>query len=277
MLQRLMPEAAAEPLSKSALHDLWDGFRRADVWGRLGWLEIKRRYRRTVIGPFWNVISLAVFIATVGTIGTGLWNLDPFVYLPYLTAGMLVWLMISTCATEACTLFIASVHLYRHARFDFSLLGYALVWRNFLVLLHHLLVYAIVVIALAPQLLGLATLLVVPGLALLMINGVWLGLLLGMFCLRFRDVQQVVISLIQIAVFMTPIFWPADQLQSNSVRLAFVHLNPLNHCVEVVRAPLLGKAPTPGNYIAVILIAIVGWAVTYAAFARFRRRITYWS
>ena len=277
MLHRLAPSVTDTPLAKSAARDLWDGLRRADVWGRLGWLEIKRRYRRTVIGPFWNVISLAVFVATIGTVGAGLWNQDPFVYLPYLTAGMLVWLMISTCATEACTLFIANTQLYRHARFDFSLLGYALVWRNFLVLLHHLLVYGLIVLALAPQLVGPAMLLIVPGLGLLMINGVWLGLLLGLLCLRFRDVQQVVTSLIQIALFITPIFWPAGQLQPGAVRLVFVHLNPIYHCVEVVRAPLLGKVPTAGNYTAVVLLALVGWTIALAAFSRFRKRVAYWS
>jgi ABC-type polysaccharide/polyol phosphate export permease len=277
MLNRLTPVGPAAPLAKGAMADLWDGLKRADVWGRLGWLEIKRRYRRTVLGPFWNVISLAVFIATIGMVGAGLWNQDPFVYVPYLTAGMLVWLMISTTATEACTLFVTNTHLYRHARFDFSLLGYALVWRNVLVMLHHLLVYGLVVLALAPQLIGPAMLLVLPGIGLLMINGVWLGLLLGLLCLRFRDVQQVVISLVQIAMIITPILWPVEQLKPGGVRLVFVHLNPAYHCVEVVRAPLLGHVPTPGNYIAVVLLAVVGWAIALVAFTRFRKRIAYWS
>src|SRR5262245_50471467 len=110
------------PLTKSSLSDLTDGFARPDLWGRLGWLEVKRRYRRTVIGPFWSVISLAVFVITIGTVGSSLWNLEPVAYVPYLTAGMVVWLMISACVSEACTVFIANANLYRNARFDFSLL-----------------------------------------------------------------------------------------------------------------------------------------------------------
>jgi ABC-type polysaccharide/polyol phosphate export permease len=102
------------------------------------------------------------------------------------------------------------------------------------------------------------------------------SLILGLFCLRFRDVQQLVVNIIQIAMFITPLFWPIEQLHG-TLRVIFVHLNPLYHCVEVVRAPLLGKVPTPGNYIAVSAIAIVGWAATYLAFERFRKRITYWS
>ena len=57
----------------------------------------------------------------------------------------------------------------------------------------------------------------------------------------------------------------------------FVHLNPLYHCIEVVRAPLLGAAPTPGNYIAVVAVGALGWTATYVLFGRFRERIPYWS
>jgi ABC-type polysaccharide/polyol phosphate export permease len=264
------------PLTKSGLRDLMDGVSRPDLWGRLGWLEVKRRYRRTVIGPFWSVISLAVFVITIGTVGASLWNQDVVEYLPYLTAGMVVWLMISACVNEACTVFVANANLYRTGRFDFSLLIYALVWRNLIVFLHQLVVYTLIVVVLAPHILSAATLLVVPGLLLLLINGVWVTLLLGMLCLRFRDVQQLMGNVMQIAMLITPIFWPVEQLKG-AMRLAFVHFNPLYHCIEVVRAPLLGKMPTPGSYLAMIAFALVGWTITHLLFSRFRKRITYWS
>jgi ABC-type polysaccharide/polyol phosphate export permease len=264
------------PLAKSGLRDLMDGLMRVDLWGRLGWLEVKRRYRRTVIGPFWSVISLAVFVATIGSVGVALWNQNPSQYLPYLTAGMLAWLMISNSITEACTLFIAGSNLYRQARLDYSLLVYALIWRNLLVFLHHLLVYTLVVLVLAPRIISPTIILLVPGLLLVIINGVWVSLLLGLLCLRFRDVQQMVINLTQTAMLVTPIFWPIDQVRG-TVRVMFAHLNPLYHCIEVVRAPLLGAVPTRGSYIALIAIAIVGWATTHFAFALFRKRIAYWS
>jgi ABC-type polysaccharide/polyol phosphate export permease len=132
------------------------------------------------------------------------------------------------------------------------------------------------VLLLTPHLVGLATLLVLPGLALLALNGVWITLLLGMACLRFRDIQQLVTSVIQIAMFVTPIFWPIDQL-GGTVRLVFVHLNPLYHCIDVVRAPLLGAVPAPRSYIAVAAVAALGWTATFVLFGRFRERIPYWS
>src|SRR5437762_11454589 len=92
--------------------DLIDGLKRYDLWGRLGWLEVKRRYRRTVIGPFWSSISLAIYVIAVGILGSGLWNQSVNEYLPFLVSGMLAWMFVSTIVTESCGLFINGSDLF---------------------------------------------------------------------------------------------------------------------------------------------------------------------
>ena len=94
-------------LTTSASQDLVRGLRRWDLWTRLGWLEVKRRYRRTVIGPFWSALSLGIFVAVFSAVGAALWGQKLGDYVPFLAAGMVVWIMISTLVTEAGTLFVA--------------------------------------------------------------------------------------------------------------------------------------------------------------------------
>src|SRR5579863_9321862 len=74
-----------------ALIDVTAGLGAIDIWGRLGWRDTKRRYRRTAFGPFWTTVSLALFVMTLGLVWTNLWHKDPKVYLPFLTSGMLCW------------------------------------------------------------------------------------------------------------------------------------------------------------------------------------------
>jgi ABC-type polysaccharide/polyol phosphate export permease len=150
------------------------------------------------------------------------------------------------------------------------------VWRNFLILLHNFAVYFLVVLALKPSLLSITALLALPGLALVLLNGVWISLLFGIICLRFRDVPPVVSSALQIAMLITPLFWPADTL-TGVKRFVFVELNPLYHVVDVVRGPLIGRAPETISYAVVFALAIGGWWLTYVVFKRFRKRIAYWS
>jgi ABC-type polysaccharide/polyol phosphate export permease len=263
-------------LETTAAEDLLRGLSKRELWGRLGWLDVKRRYRRTTIGPFWTSITLAIYVVTVGTVGAALWHQNIYDYVPFLVTGMIVWTLVSSIATESCSMFIAGQALFRNIRFDYSILAYALVWRNLLVLLHNFVVYFLVVLVLKPSLLGATILLALPGLALVILNGVWVSLFLGLVCLRFRDVPPLVASAIQISMLITPLFWPADTLVGIR-RVAFVDINPLYHVLDVVRAPLMGRVPDTISYCVMILMTIVGWWVTYAMFKRFRKRIAYWS
>jgi ABC-type polysaccharide/polyol phosphate export permease len=269
-------ETALRSLENTAADDLLRGFSRRELWGRLGWLDVKRRYRRTTIGPFWTSITLLVYVLTVGTVGAALWRQDIYEYVPFLVSGMIAWMFVSSIIMESCSLLISSQPLFRNIRFDYSMLAYALVWRNFIVLLHNFVVYFLVVLALKPSLFTFTAFLALPGLGLVLINGVWVSLLLGMICLRFRDVPPLVSSILQIAMLVTPLFWPADTL-TGLKRFAFVDLNPLYHVLDVVRGPLMGRVPDPISYGVMIVMTIGGWWLTYAIFKRFRRRIAYWS
>ena len=135
----------------TASEDLLDGLRRYDLWGRIGFLDIKRRYRRTTIGPFWSTISLAIFTAVMSSIGVGLWKQEPAEYMPFLASGMMVWLMLSTMITEGGNMFISSQHLNR-MRMDYSILAYALVWRNLVSFFHNLAVYLLIIVYFLPKL-----------------------------------------------------------------------------------------------------------------------------
>jgi ABC-2 type transport system permease protein/lipopolysaccharide transport system permease protein len=138
--------------------------------------------------------------------------------------------------------------------------------------LHNIWIFVItaVIFGLTPN---WAILAVIPGVALLLINGIWIGLLLGLVSARFRDVPQVVASIVQVGFFVTPIIWKPDMLPDRAVIL---HLNPLYHLLEVTRGPMLGSIPSLGNYAAVLIITVLGWAITILFYTVYRWRISYW-
>ena len=109
----------------------------------------------------------------------------------------------------------------------------------------------------------------------MMLNGLWISICFGLLCARFRDIQQLIVSIVQICMFITPIMWPPDKLVGVR-RLIFVDFHPLYHMIEVMRAPLLGKVPMLQSYVVTLLIIAVGSTITYFLYSRFSRRITYW-
>jgi ABC-type polysaccharide/polyol phosphate export permease len=98
-------------------------------------------------------------------------------------------------------------------------------------------------------------------------------MLLGLLCARFRDVPQLVANLVQVVFFVTPIMWSAEQL---SDRVVFADINPFYHLIAIVRAPLLGQAPTATNWLVSLGVTVAGSALAFALFARYRWRIAYW-
>ena len=115
--------------------------------------------------------------------------------------------------------------------------------------------------------------LLLPGLALIIANALWVCLLFGMVCARFRDVPQIVTSLLRITFFLTPIIWKPEQLGK---RIGILDMNPFFHMIELVRAPLLGQTPTAFTWTVGLAMAVGGWLVTFLFLRRFRSRISYW-
>ena len=255
-----------------ALRDVAEGARAFRLWGMLGWQDIRQRYRRSTLGPFWLTISMGALVGGLGLLYAGLFKLDVADYLPFVAAGLILWGLISGLITEGCDAFIGAEGIIKQVNLPLSVHVYRVVWRNFIVFAHNVVIYAAAAVLFSIQP-GWAGLLALPGLALLCLNGVWVGLLLGLVSARFRDVPQIAASIVQVAFFLTPIIWKPELLPD---RAFILHLNPFFHLLELVRAPLLGQAPGLVSWLAVAGITLGGWLVTLFMYRRYRWRIAYW-
>jgi ABC-type polysaccharide/polyol phosphate export permease len=253
--------------------DFREGLRRWELWGTLGWHDIRQRYRRSTIGPFWLTLSMGIMVGTLGFVYAHLFGQPIRDYLPFLLLGFIVWSFIATPILDGSLVFISSEVIIRQLRTPLSVHVFRMMWRNLIVFAHNILIYVVVILAFGiwP---GASALLAIPGLLILYLTGIWSGLLIGMLSARFRDVPHVATNVIQILFLMTPILWKADQLSGWKYLLA--ELNPFYHLVQIVRLPLLGGVPPLSTWLAALIITTVGYLVTFSFFCRFRERIAYW-
>jgi ABC-type polysaccharide/polyol phosphate export permease len=77
----------------------------------------------------------------------------------------------------------------------------------------------------------------------------------------------------QLFFFVTPIIWHPDSLPGRQRVITF---NPFHHFIEIVRAPLLGTSTPTTSWFVVVAITLLGWIMTLAFMATFRRRFAYW-
>jgi lipopolysaccharide transport system permease protein len=255
-----------------ALRDIAAGAALWPLWVKLGWNDILQRYRRSLLGPLWLTASMAIMVIALGVVYAKIFKVPVDDYIPFLCLGLLVWGFISTTLLEAGGLFTGSESYIKQIRLPYSVYVYRFVWSKVIIFGHNFVIYfgILLYFRIWP---GAGLLYSLPGFLFLLLNGALTTLYLALISARFRDIPQIIASVVQIVLFVTPIFWKPDVLGNHSPLTAF---NPFYHLIEVVRAPLLGHLPTTENYLAVVLVTAANASLAVGFFARFRSRISYW-
>jgi len=255
-----------------AVQDYIQGIASIHAWPMLGWLEIKQRYRRSVLGPFWLTISTGLMLAGMGPLFGRLFGQDISTYFPYLTVSLIVWMLIASLVNDACTVFIASEGFIRQLKAPLTLWVLCMVWKNLIIVAHNA-VIVVLVMMFWPPALDWRVLQIPLGVLAIAINSIWLGTLFGLLSARFRDIPQIVGGLLQVLFFLTPVLWRPEMLKENQWLVVW---NPFYHFLEIVRSPLVSATSNWFSWAVVLAITVFGFAASLLFFARYRPRVAYW-
>ena len=262
---------------RRAWSDLTGGFRRHELWLHLGWQDIKQKYRRSVLGPFWITIATGTTAVAMGLLYSKLFNLQIAEHLPYVTLGLIVWNMINAAIIDGSEVFITNEGLIKQLPTPLSVHVYRLVWRQMILFAHNMVIFVIIAM-IYPKPWSWADLTVIPALALILLNCVWVSFCFGILATRYRDIGPLLAALVQLLFFMTPIIWNAETLerQGAGAWVRIIEINPLLHYLDIVRAPLLGAAQEPRHWVVVVVLTVLGWAAAALALRQYRARVPYW-
>src|ERR1041385_3083208 len=156
-----------------AILDLYDGLRKSELWVPLGLDDIRQRYRRSIAGPFWITISMAMMIAGLGYMSSGILHQRGDDALPYISAGIIVFYFISALLNAGCNVFIETSRSILQIKSPFSIYVYQVVWRNLLIFLHNITIYGVVAIIYKVNP-GYTAFLGLLGILVILINGFFL-------------------------------------------------------------------------------------------------------
>lgn len=265
-----------QPVTRSmlakAVQDLRVGSLSFHVWPTLAWTEIRQRYRRSMLGPFWLTVSIGVMIAGMGPLYSRLFGQATSTYFPHLAVSLVVWLLLASLINEGCVCFTGAEGLIKEGRMPLTVHVLRVVWKNLIIFAHHCLIL-VIVFCFYPPPITWALLLVPLAIVAIGINAVWVSLFLGMLCARFRDIPLIIQSIVQVMFFLTPVLWQPKFLGRHAWAAQW---NPLNHLLEIVRVPLLDGRVAAHSWAAVLGMLLIGFSFAILVFARFRARIAYW-
>lgn len=271
-----MPAPETPTLTRSmsgALTDIRQGWARRDVWRALALNDITTRYRRTILGPFWLTLQMAMWIVGIGLLYSQLFKLDTVTFLPFVATGLLMWSFLSGVTAEGGSAFINSQGYVKSTSLPLSTYAYQVTLRQMILFLHSAVVILILLVALrtVPSWQALYTVPLSCGLAV--VNGFFVCLWLGPATTRFRDLQPFTAAAINLLMFLSPVFWSPGQLDRPVWALAW---NPFAWFLQAFREGLVAGPIGLSWWVFIGVFTIGNVIVALVVFGRSRHRIAYW-
>ncbi len=233
-------------------------------WMSLVKIDLRTRYRRSVIGLGWSLLRPILMTTIMCLVFRRIFKMDLRNYAPMLLAGLVVWEYISNATRAGCQCFFQGEQYIRQHPAPIAI--YPL--RTALGESVHFLMALCVVLGLVWVMRGFpslpALLCLVPTLLLLFLFAWSMALIAGFANVYFQDTQHLTEVGFQIMFYATPIIYTIDQLGDG--RLAkIVSYNPLIPLLDLVRDPILhGTVPGPALFLrAGLTVLAAGLAATF--------------
>jgi ABC-type polysaccharide/polyol phosphate export permease/glycosyltransferase involved in cell wall biosynthesis len=211
-------------------------FESVRIAAALAWSDMRHRYVRSLLGPFWMSLQMAIVVAVLGSVIGQISNADMLARLPMLALSMTAWTFLNSVVLDATTALQNSASLIRDRALPPVIFLLQCTFRQGLFALHNACVPLALWLLLTPHDLS-GALAALPGLSLFVVCTFALSLVLGALATRYRDLKPIIESTLMLAFLASPVIWSSEMINHRST---VMRLNPLTHLFAVWREPLIG-------------------------------------
>lgn len=231
------------------------------------------RYRRTLLGYLWTLISPLLMMTVMAVVFSALLKskLDDFVV--FLFAAMIPWNFFNSVVTQSGGCYINNEGLIKKIYipklvFPISL-ALALLIDSFL----SFLALFIIILAMGAKI-SVALPFVLVAYFLLFLFSFGAGLVMSIATVFFRDLQHVTVIAMQGLFFLSPILYKVDTLGGGVAWL--VRINPIVPFIELFRMPLYyASLPSLSTVVQAVVLSLLSLAVGLAVFLHNEKQIVF--
>jgi len=238
-----------------------------------GFNDIKQKYRRSYIGPWWITIGTFILIAVLSLIFNQVFKQENDSYILYLSIGLVIWRFIESSTRDFCNCFSTDSQILKQIDINKLFFIYRVLIRNLIILFHNFIIIIFIIIYTAKNF-SLDLFLLPLGFFLIILFLFWTGCLLSILCARFKDFPEIISNLLQVLFYITPIIWSEDFHGSRYIDIV-VKLNPFYHLIELIRGPILSSNYFI-SYFVIIFINIFGLLFSNFIFKKYKDKLVYW-
>ena len=274
LVERAPAAAPPAPARRSAIAEL---LQYRELVALLVVRELKVRYKRSVLGLLWTMLNPLLLMVVYTVVFATIMRAPQRNFAIFLLSGLLPWLFFSTSVLQGLNSILTNQELIRKVRlpqavFPLSVVGSNLV--NFSLSLAPLLL----LMAVLGQPFTPALLFIPVAIFILAVFTSGVTLLFATFTVFFRDVRHLAEVLLQMLLYLSPVFYDLQMLGQRSdwwfraFRL-FLRLNPLSYLLPLVRDPVFyGRLPSLASLGIASLESALMLAAGFAVFHRLAPR-----
>jgi len=248
-------------------------------WASLVRLDLRNRYRRSVLGIGWSLLNPIAMTVVFCIVFGRIMHQDRWqTYAPFLLAGMVIWEFIKGTAVQGCDSFVRAEAYIRQCPLPYAIYPLRTVLGTFI----HFAIGMFVVIAGAALVRGpddpspfTALWAVLPVLPLLFVFCWGVATIAAFAHVYFHDTKHLLEAGSQMYFFVTPIMYHRAVLERQ--HLGWVaDLNPVSVFLEAVRDPLLsGVPPAGGQYAAAAVLALAAFGLACGTMAWLQKKVIF--
>jgi len=237
----------------------------------LGYSEIRSKYRRSILGPFWNTITLAIMIFVLGPIYAVVLNVDSNLYILYLSIGIVSWWFFSSFVSDCVFLFLSESDYITQVNLPYPIYVFKIFIKNLLMFFHN----SFIPLFLSIFVLGFGIHIVLYPLFVIFFGLIFLplGFVIAVFCLRYRDMAPLVNSLLQLLLFATPVFWMS--LSNRPEIQSIIAFNPFYYLIDMTRFPF-AVFDSDHHFIVNLFLFITFWSLAFLTATKVKSKLVYW-
>lgn len=253
--------------------DLHEAYQYSNFSFLSAYYEIKSRYASSYLGPMWIVLSNVIFIGFISLLYSSIFNMALDDYIPYLTAGYLLWTFMVAIFLEGSGTFVIYGQTLKDYKISPLVLYCRMFYRNVIIFAHNLPIIFAVVLYFKGFVIDVPMFLF--GMMFNLVCIFLIGIAISIVSCRFRDIYYVMPSIFQVLILMMPILWKPEMLVGRKILL--VEVNFIYQLLEIVRSPLLGQVAPAHFYLNSLVLLAFLFVMTAVMYERSKSKIVFWT
>lgn len=233
--------------------------------------EIKRKYSRSKLGIVWSVLNPLLTMAVLSLIFSQMFRRSIENYPIYYLCGYILWQLFTGSTNAAMTTLVDNKNMLIKVKFPMQIFVLARVYTAFTNFLYSMIAF-VAMICVFRVIPNWAWLFMPVVILFLLMFALGISYILATAYVFFGDVKHLYSVLLTLWLYMSAIFYPADQLGGFIEKI--VRGNPIFNYIDCMRSLVLhGTIPPTWEIIRIALWGIIMYLIGWQVFKRNQNRI----